>query len=407
MNSSHVNEQNDITDDSVYKTECLLIKSALFGAKLSFSPECNWEAVYKDLYSQTVETIPAEFISTLPMDKKLQMEWKKTCMWRISNFYQILQAQSEMVHILKKENIDFVILKGTAAAMYYPCPQYRTMGDVDFLVDPEQFDRAYEILTANGFTDTNGEFNRHKNLTKYGCEFEMHRYFSLQGTSRELRQLDKLIFYGIKDAETVEIDGNEFPVLPKLQNGLVLLQHIKHHLRRSLGMRQILDWMLFVDKCLDDDFWSSSFKIEAARAGLEQLAVTVTRMCQMYLGLNENISWCKSADNTLCTDLFTHVISCGNMGNKRTDALQKAYDYKGGPILMLKNLQAKGKNSWKAVRQLPVLVIFAWFYQLCHYIKSAFKYKISPLRLIKYSKNHSESLDMFNRLGCPEDIIGN
>ena len=36
--------------------------------------------------------------------------------------------------LFENNNIPLVILKGTAAAMYYPKPQLRTMGDIDFLV---------------------------------------------------------------------------------------------------------------------------------------------------------------------------------------------------------------------------------------------------------------------------------
>lgn len=407
MSNSSVNEYKLLNADSVYETECRLLKSALFGAELSFLPDTSWQDVYGDLFKQTVETVPGDLLSKLPLSPELSIEWKKSCLWRISNFYQILQAQTEMVNILRKENIDFVILKGTAAAIYYPCPQYRTMGDIDFIVDPEQFDRAYEILLSNGYVDTDGEFARHKNLSKHGCEFEMHKYFSLQGTSGELKQLDRLIFDGIKQAENASIDGNDFPVLPKLQNGLTLLQHIKHHLRRSLGMRQILDWMLYVDHCLDDDFWKTKFCIEAERAGLKKLAVNVTRMCQMYLGLDEKITWCSEADDALCRELFSHVMTCGNMGIKRTDRIQKAFDIKGGPFSLLKNLHNNGKKSWKALKKYPFLSPFAWFYQLCHHIKSAFKYHISPIKLIKYSRAEVETADMFSRLGCPEDIVGN
>lgn len=406
MNNSSVYEHNLLNADSVYETECRLLKSALFGTELSFLPEISWDDLYSDLFKQTVETIPGDLISKLPLAPELRSEWKKSCLWRISKFYQILQAQSEMVSLLRKADIDFVILKGTAAAMYYPCPQYRTMGDIDFIVDPEQFDKAYDILIANGFVDENGEFARHKNLVKHGCEFEMHKYFSLQGKSGELKQLDRLIFDGIKQAEFVSIDGNEFPVLPSLQNGLTLLQHIKHHLRRSLGMRQILDWMLFVDRCLDDEMWKKKFCLEAERAGLKSLAVNVTRMCQMYLGLNDRITWCSDADEELCRELFSHVMACGNMGEKRTDKLQKAFDIKGGPVSLLKNLQNNGLKSWKALEKYPFLKPLAWFYQLLHHIKSAFKYHVSPLKLIKYSKAESETADMFSRLGCPDDIVG-
>ena len=47
---------------------------------------------------------------------------------------------------MEDAGIPYVILKGCASAAYYPKPQLRTMGDVDFLV-PEQFlDKAGAIL---------------------------------------------------------------------------------------------------------------------------------------------------------------------------------------------------------------------------------------------------------------------
>ena len=48
--------------------------------------------------------------------------------------------------------IPYVILKGCASAMYYPDPFMRTLGDVDFLVRPEDADRADKLLCENGFT---------------------------------------------------------------------------------------------------------------------------------------------------------------------------------------------------------------------------------------------------------------
>ena len=44
-------------------------------------------------------------------------------------------------------------------------------------------------------------------------------------------------------------------MFPPLENGLVLLGHINQHLEEGLGLRQILDWALYVDKALDDDAW--------------------------------------------------------------------------------------------------------------------------------------------------------
>ena len=57
-------------------------------------------------------------------------------------------------------------------------------------------------------------------------------------------------------------------------------------MEEGLGLRQILDWALYVDKALDDDAWEHTFAPAVRRLGLERLAITVTRMCQLYLGLH-------------------------------------------------------------------------------------------------------------------------
>lgn len=406
MLSASADEQKIFSADTV-TTECRLLECALFGADFSFSADCDWQAVYNDLFSQTVDAIPGNLLTKIPADEAVKSEWRKTCFWRIGQFYKLMATQNEMVKILTDAKLDFVILKGTAAAMYYPEPQYRAMGDIDFLVAPEHFEKAYDVLIKNGFIDADGDFHRHINLIQNGCELEMHRYFSLKGDSDELRQLDSVIFDGLKNAELAKIDGNNFPVLPPLQNGLTLLQHIKHHIRRSLGMRQILDWMLFVNKELNDEMWNSSFAAEAEKAGLSELAICITRMCQLHFGLTDDITWCKNADIELCDRLFNHVVTCGNMGEKRTEKLQQASDIRGGILSLVKNLQSHGKKSWKLLEKLPFLVIFAWAYQLCHHIKTLFKYGISPSKMLQYKKESNRDEIMFKKLGCEEDIIGN
>ena len=93
-------------------------------------------------------------------------------------------------------------------------------------------------------------------------------------------------------------------MFPPLENVLVLLEHINQHLEKGLGLRQILDWALYVDKALDDDTWEHTFAPVVHRLGLDRLAITVTRMCQLYLGLRPDITWCASADEKVCDSLM-------------------------------------------------------------------------------------------------------
>ena len=64
---------------------------------------------------------------------------------------QILYAQDELVNLMEQHQIPIVILKGIAAAMYYPMPEYRSMGDVDFLVWEKDYRKAFDLMKKNGY----------------------------------------------------------------------------------------------------------------------------------------------------------------------------------------------------------------------------------------------------------------
>ena len=46
-----------------------------------------------------------------------------------------------------------MILKGAAAAGYYPDPAGRAMGDVDFLVPRERYEDALHLMTEQGYDE--------------------------------------------------------------------------------------------------------------------------------------------------------------------------------------------------------------------------------------------------------------
>ena len=55
---------------------------------------------------------------------------------------RVINAHAELTGILS--GISFITFKGYASAYYYPQPIYRPMGDVDFIVSPENYNAAVE-----------------------------------------------------------------------------------------------------------------------------------------------------------------------------------------------------------------------------------------------------------------------
>lgn len=52
------------------------------------------------------------------------------------------------------------------------------------------------------------------------------------------------------------------------------------------------------------------------KAGAEDLAKIVTKMCQMKLGLRTDIVWCNDADDIVCKELLDYIMENGNFGQK-------------------------------------------------------------------------------------------
>lgn len=324
----------------------------------------DWDEVYNEALSQSVLGLVAPFIaSTLSEDK-----WQQAQYQQMANYYRYSYAEDELRSILNNECIPFVILKGSAAAMYYKDPTLRSMGDIDFLVPHEQFEETKEVLSSQGFTEEHAN-KRHVCYEKNGINYELHYIFSYED-----KYIEDYILEDFNYREIGRVDSRDVPMLPQLANGLVLLEHMRRHLRSGLGLRQVVDWMMYVYRNLDDEFWESSFRSVAASKGLEVLAVTATRMCQIYLGLPLSFTWCSSADEKLCEELMECLLVSGNFGRKNgsgnsVETVSTSIRREG----LFRWLQMAGEHNWAAYRNHHWLKPFCWIYQAFRYAGQGLK----------------------------------
>lgn len=285
----------------------------------------------------------------------------------VALFLRYMYCQDELINILKAANIPVAVIKGTAAAVYYPEPHRRSMGDYDFIVPKEYFGDAWDILERNGYVTKKARSDtveREVPFFKDGREYELHYNFSDFNID-----ISKFVDEGLRSIETGRIDDDEFPMLPPLANGLVLLTHISHHLHLGLGLRQVIDWMMYCDKVLDEDFWVSTFRPAAESLGLTTLAITTTALCVKYLGLRD-MEWCGEADEELVDQLLSAVMNSGNFGVKAgtgnsVETVTAAMKSRG----VFYYLQLAGEHNWKAYHKKPSLRPLCWLYQIFRYLR--------------------------------------
>ena len=232
---------------------------------------------------------------------------------------------------------------------------------------------------------------------KDGVEFELHHRFSTEGL-----EVEPALIAGLARAETKNLCGQAFPMLPERENGLVLLAHVCFHLRSGrLGLRQVIDWMMYVHRCLDDEAWENGFREMAAEYGLETLAITMTRMCREWLGLPDSITWDRNADPETALELLETVFARGNFGRKlgeerRVEGVGVNVRRKGGLFCYL---QDAGLKHWEAARRYPVLRPFAWGYQLCRWVKLGCRYVLHPSGIRKQLDSGKNLYALQQKLG--------
>ena len=155
-------------------------------------------------------------------------------------------AVAKLTKIMRDNGIAFFVFKGQVIASYYPSPEMRTSGDVDFYVFKKDRARAKSLLEKD-VTMTDDHSGQHWEFTKDGITFEMHYHTAVFASGSRQRYWDELIDSYFDDIlDHVEIDDVGVPTLPPTLNAIYLFVHIYHHfLKEGIALRQFIDWMMF------------------------------------------------------------------------------------------------------------------------------------------------------------------
>lgn len=177
-------------------------------------------------------------------------------------------AVAWLTKFMRSIDIGFFVFKGQTVASYYPTPEIRTSGDVDFYVLKKDWGRAKSLLEKE-VTITDDHSGQHLEFTKDGVPFEMHYHTAVFASGSKQRYWDELIESYFDDVlDHVEINGAEVPTLPPTLNSIYLFVHIYHHfLKEGIALRQFIDWMMFFE-AKHDEIVVSELTAKLERLGL-------------------------------------------------------------------------------------------------------------------------------------------
>ena len=237
---------------------------------------------------------------------------------------QNFSEHGELHELMTANDMPYVAMKGLASAMYYPEPNLRSMGDVDFLVTKKDVSQAGKLLENIGFAVDHGEEDGSKHIAYHRPPmsiWELHR--TVNGIpNNEIGELIRAeMDKTIPTAEVAEVDGSTCRLPDKLHHGLIMLLHTASHLTsEGVGLRHLCDWVVFASALSDAEF-REIFEKKLKRFGLWRFAQALTLLGIRYLGAPNRV-WTLEAveshklDDTTLEGLMNDILSGGNFGTK-------------------------------------------------------------------------------------------
>ena len=298
-----------------------VVKFQLFGGK---EPELNNEGVMDILREAKAQTV---FLAVFPTLKGRLKEQKPSAYLQQQEFFlgEIIgntnnfMEHGELHRLMTEKQIPYCTLKGMASAYYYPEASLRSMGDVDYLVREEDFERAKKVVLDAGFAIDHGDAPDSKHVAFKRAPrsvWEQHRSFDTPGGAvGEL--IAKEIDTVIESAVPITLDGAVCMIPDTYHHGLIMLLHVISHLTsEGIGLRHLCDWAVFAERLGNEEF-VRLFESKLKQFGLWRFAQILTLVSEKYLGISHK-AWADNAEisEQLIKEVMEDILRGGNFGKK-------------------------------------------------------------------------------------------
>lgn len=351
-----------------------LVSRALFERGPELPEDADWNAVFREAQQQAVLPLAFESVKNL-LPPALAAALKMIAEEYLLNNLLVDYEHVELHEAMSAAGIPYVVMKGSASAAYYPKPMLRMMGDVDFLVRPEDVERGKETLRALGFRETAERDNPihqafvRDNEDARRSEWELHWLPNGIPRNETGERIRALLSDSVETARLHRTDDGCYLVPDDFHHGLMILIHTAMHLMHSgVGLRHLCDWAVFAAHFSEEDF-RTLFEEKLRDAGLWDFAAALTAVSVRYLGCPDP-HWQGELPEELTESLLLDILRGGNFGKKDRERLNEAkllVNTREGTVrrgAWLRNaasaMNEKARRLIPAARKTPLLLPLGW-----------------------------------------------
>lgn len=295
-------------------------------------------------------------------------EWKNYVTVSLLRNQKNLQVQSTILDTLEKANIPCVVIKGSTVSVNYPEPMLRTLGDIDILVNVEDYEKTIELLCGDEYENEAAEDHQfHYKYTIQGVAVEIHKHVTEYTNDEYGKKIEAFMSNALNKTVTKQIDEFSFPSLTNEYQAATLLLHTQRHFfENRLPIRMLCDWAMFV-KNVEAEEWDEVVYPFIAEMGLGPICDALTAVCNTYLGTECEDKVKSDIDNKTTEILIEEFLNCGVIKDEDSwsESMASSYSQKKSatngkimPVILILNDIAR--HDFVIARKSVVFLPLCW-----------------------------------------------
>lgn len=231
---------------------------------------------------------------------------------------------AELVGQLNNSGIYAMMVKGQGVAQCYEKPLWRNAGDIDLLLDEENYNKAKSFLAPLSEESVSEDVaQKHLSVKISGFTVELHGRMPFALSSRADKVIAEVITDSLLEiggemlADRVWKNGNTDVYLPNADNDVIIVfTHFLHHFFiEGVGLKQICDWCRLL--------WTFREEIDRAlleerlgRMGLMSEWKAFASLAVNHLGMPEGaMPFYEERYRRKGNMIMSHILKTGNMGH--------------------------------------------------------------------------------------------
>ena len=379
----------------------LLLKSAITGTVCEIKNDFDWKLAKE--YGRKHKILPLLFIGADNSNVEIPIKVKNDFLMSYMAYLNHSEKQLYELEIIKKRfnerNLKYVILKGSILKHYYPQPELRPMGDIDILIDQEQYNDIRSVMSELDYVE--GKESDHELVwQKNDVMIELHK--------KLIPSYNKDYYVYFEDCWKMVkaiVPNSNIYVFSAEDNFIYIFSHFtKHYRDAGIGILHLVDLYVYKSKHMDMD-------IEYIESALEKL-----KMLKFYKNIMATIDMCfyNGTENDISNYIVDVIFNSGSYGTFESQALSTA-------VKITKNDMCNSRNKliWnrifmpygkmcqrhKILLKLPILLPIFWIYRIISIIfkKETIKKEIYKINLSS-EKNISDYYNSLKLVGLDFDF---